>query len=306
MAQKVAYIDEDGQDYYDALHAALYPPANLISISCVYTQSGTVYDTDTLDSLKSDLVVTAHFSDNTTQTVTTYTLSGTLTEGTSTITVSYSGKTTTFTVTVTHAPKIPATYQEVEYIQATGTQRIETDIAVSRTSGDKPISGYTYDIDYAFDSWQSEYATNIFSGFGSQGGYWIGYSNTVQNIAMGTSTGMYFTDGVLTDRHQYHFEVVNNVSYVTREDGEQISRSTSANANGYVYTIFGYVPTQGTSNFHSCGKFYGAVLNYNGVKVADLVPCYRKSDGEIGVYDAVNDAFYTNAGTGTFIKGSDV
>ena len=100
IAQKVAYIDDDGQDYYDALYNALYPPASLESISAVYTQSGTVYDTDTLDSLKADLVVTAHYDDSTTATVTTYTLSGTLTEGTSTITVSYGGKTTTFTVIV--------------------------------------------------------------------------------------------------------------------------------------------------------------------------------------------------------------
>ena len=102
LAQKVAYIDDDGQDYYDDLYDALYPPADLVSISAVYTQSGTVYDTDALNSLKSDLVVTALMSDQTTQTITDYTLSGTLTAGTSTITVSYGGKTTTFTVTVTH------------------------------------------------------------------------------------------------------------------------------------------------------------------------------------------------------------
>lgn len=99
--EKVAWIDEDGQDYYDALEAALYPPVGLVSISCVYTQSGTVYTTDSLDSLKSDLVVTAHYDDSSTATITTYTLSGTLTVGTSTITVSYGGKTTTFNVTVT-------------------------------------------------------------------------------------------------------------------------------------------------------------------------------------------------------------
>ena len=98
----VAWTDEYGQDYYDALESALYPPADLGSISAVYTQSGTVYDTDTLDSLKPDLVVTAVYSDSTTAVVTTYTLSGTLTVGTSTITVSYGGKTTTFNVTVTH------------------------------------------------------------------------------------------------------------------------------------------------------------------------------------------------------------
>lgn len=75
----------------------------LSSISAAYTQSGTVYNTDSLDDLKSDLVVTATYSDSSTVTVssTDYTLSGTLTVGTSTITVSYGGKTDTFTVTVT-------------------------------------------------------------------------------------------------------------------------------------------------------------------------------------------------------------
>ena len=102
LAEKVAYVDDDGQDYYDALEDALYPPADLVSISAVYTQSGTVYDTDSLDSLKADLVVTATYNDQTTAVVTTYTLSGTLVEGISTITVAYGGKTTTFDVTVTH------------------------------------------------------------------------------------------------------------------------------------------------------------------------------------------------------------
>lgn len=101
LVEKVAYVDANGQDYYDALYAALYPPADLSYITAVYTQSGTVYDTDSLNVLKPDLVVTAHNTDSTTQTVTAYTLSGTLEVGTSTITVSYGGKTTTFNVTVT-------------------------------------------------------------------------------------------------------------------------------------------------------------------------------------------------------------
>lgn len=101
IAEKVAYIDEDGQDYYDALDAALNAKA-LLSIAAVYTQSGTVYNTDSLDSLKADLVVTAYYDDGTTADVTsTCTLSGTLAEGTSTITAEYNGKTATFTVTVT-------------------------------------------------------------------------------------------------------------------------------------------------------------------------------------------------------------
>lgn len=73
------------------------------SITATYTQSGTVYDTDSLDSLKADLVVTANYAGGTSGTVTDYTLSGTLEVGTSTITVSYAGLTDTFTVTVTRS-----------------------------------------------------------------------------------------------------------------------------------------------------------------------------------------------------------
>lgn len=76
--------------------------ASLTSIEAIYTQGDTVvYDSDTLNSLKSSLIVTANYSNNTKQTVIDYTLSGTLTTGTSIITVTYGGLTDTFTVNVT-------------------------------------------------------------------------------------------------------------------------------------------------------------------------------------------------------------
>lgn len=40
--------------------------------------------------------------------------------------------------------------------------------------------------------------------------------------------------------------------------------------------------------------------------IMDLVACYRISDGVIGMYDLIGNTFYTNSGTGTFTKGSDV
>lgn len=96
----VAWTDEHGQDYVDALEQAMR--TKLVSISAVFSQgSAVIYDTDDLDTLRQYLTVTALYSDTTTRTVTAYTLSGTLTDGTSTITVSYGGKTATFNVTVT-------------------------------------------------------------------------------------------------------------------------------------------------------------------------------------------------------------
>lgn len=104
--RNVAWINDDGQTYYDALEDALFNGIEVVSISAVYTQSGYVFTTDSLDTLKSGLVVTAHYSDSSTATVSSdeYTLSGTLTAGTSTVTVSCGGKTTTFTVTVSEVP----------------------------------------------------------------------------------------------------------------------------------------------------------------------------------------------------------
>lgn len=113
LARKVAYIDGNGQTYYNALYNAFYggaPVVVLDSITAVFNQGSTVvYDTDTLNSLKPMLTVTAHYSDNTTATVpsTDYILSGTLTVGTSVITVSYSGETTTFNVLVS-SPVAPS------------------------------------------------------------------------------------------------------------------------------------------------------------------------------------------------------
>ena len=45
LASKVAYIDDQGQQYYDDLYDALYPPKTLVSITAVFTQGSTVvYD----------------------------------------------------------------------------------------------------------------------------------------------------------------------------------------------------------------------------------------------------------------------
>lgn len=102
IAAHVAYTDDQGPQYYADLYDALYPPVEVLSITAVYTQGGTVYTTDSLDSLKADLVVTALYSDGTSADVTAdCTLSGTLTAGTSTITATYGGQSDTFEVTVT-------------------------------------------------------------------------------------------------------------------------------------------------------------------------------------------------------------
>jgi hypothetical protein len=72
------------------------PEATLTSISANYYGGNVVVGTDVSD--LTGIVVTAHYSDDSTTTVTKYTLSGTIVEGINTITVIYGGKTATFAV----------------------------------------------------------------------------------------------------------------------------------------------------------------------------------------------------------------
>ena len=120
----------------------LVSAVSVVSISAAYTQSGTVYPTTSLDSLKSDLVVTATWSDTTTSVVSSsdYTLTGTLAVGTSTVTVSYGGQTTTFTVTVTAAPtvtSIAAVYTQSGTVYTNDSlDTLKADLVVTATYSD--------------------------------------------------------------------------------------------------------------------------------------------------------------------------
>lgn len=52
--------------------------------------------------------------------------------------------------------------------------------------------------------------------------------------------------------------------------------------------------------------YYCRITDVNDNPIRDFVPCYRKSDGEIGMYDLVTNTFFTNQGTGNFTKGNNV
>lgn len=101
LLEKVAYIDESGEEYYSDLEDALYGTTTT-GITAVFSPGQTEFvTTDTLESLRQYLTVTLNKSNGTSKPVSDYTLSGTLTRGASVITVTYRSYTTTFTVNVT-------------------------------------------------------------------------------------------------------------------------------------------------------------------------------------------------------------
>lgn len=75
---------------------------------------------------------------------------------------------------------------------------------------------------------------------------------------------------------------------------------------GYTAVLFARISNSGTIEENNKSVIYYTKIWDNNILVRHFIPCYRKSDGVIGMYDLVENKFYTNSGTGTFIKGNDI
>ena len=73
--------------------------------------------------------------------------------------------------------------------------------------------------------------------------------------------------------------------------------------NQYNLNLFG--GNSGGTIVSKSWKIYSFKLYDNDVLIRDLIPCYRNSDNEVGMYDKVNNEFYTNDGTGIFVAGNE-
>ena len=97
---------------------------------------------------------------------------------------------------------------------------------------------------------------------------------------------------------------MNNGSQYIKIDGSQIYSNTrtgtvSVSTNLVLFNM-------DNTSWNAKIKLYSCKIYNDGVPVCDLVPCYRKSDNEIGMYDLYSNTFKTNQLTGTFEKGPDV
>lgn len=62
----------------------------------------------------------------------------------------------------------------------------------------------------------------------------------------------------------------------------------------------------GSTTMTSKSKWYSFTLYDCGVAVRDFIPCYRKSDNVVGMYDTVTKGFFTSVGSGQFTAGPNV
>lgn len=195
-------------------------------------------------------------------------------------------------------PKLPIGYTEVEYLESTGTQYIDTGINVNTTTSryetkinPSSVSGTMGIFGTRNYSSANQSSMNAFIISGNFRLDWVsGNGNyNVRNISSDTEYTISITRGLAT---------INNVNYV--------SGDTTSIDSLYPFYV-GNLNSAGSAfpNGFS-GKIYYSKLYNNNILVFDGVPCYRNSDNEIGMYDLVSNTFFTNAGSGSFIAGAEV
>lgn len=197
-------------------------------------------------------------------------------------------------------PRLPSAYQEVEYIESSWTQYINTWWTPSnnycKTVMDAKIytGGSSWSVYYWMTNWSSAYSLHtdhstrqLNVGSNSNKNTWISFSNWTNwtftfeanngsisvDIAGSTYTGSYSWSVVQSTRPFYIFAFDENWS---------ITWKAKMRVNSF--------------------KIYSDASTL----ARDLVPCYEIATTTIWLYDLVNDQFYTNAGSWTFTKWNDV
>lgn len=212
------------------------------------------------------------------------------------------------------AGRIPSEYQEVEWIGTDGKSYIMSNFTINNL--DKFTLYYTCCLPS-----NSQY---MFGADGNPNGSPEGVGVSAPRFLHRHGTFVYnssATSGnILADPTPFRFDstfhslkfVCEHRGKVIITEGEQLHYENDF-FNAKSYYPFGVF----CNNYKSTPSSY---LAANGSKLAEFrfvddttgedafnpVPCYRKADGVIGMYDIVSKTFFTNAGNGTFTKGADV
>ena len=193
--------------------------------------------------------------------------------------------------------RLPQGYQEVEYIQSSGTQFIDTgfvpndntEIILVFTNNNATTGNY----DCIFGTRTNASNDNTFA-------LWIDPNRRFGAFyGTGQSITSFPTSINATAKHTATMK--GNVAEI---DSVSITCPVVSSSPTYSFYI-GACNTAGTADYFSKILIYESKIYDNVTLVRDFVPCYRKADNVAGLYDLVNNVFYTNAGSGVFAVGSN-
>ena len=185
-------------------------------------------------------------------------------------------------------------YVAIEYLESTGTQWIDTGYKHNQNTR---IIG---DIDFQpVGSWKSPFGS--WGGSRSSkkmfGGEYDG--NTTFTLYYGNGSTSSINDkSVYTGRHIWDWN--KNVWSIGSTVKTFTQQTFQSEFNFFVFGTSGYT---GTTSSGTNLKVYSFKIYDNDILVRSFIPAIRKSDSVAGLYDTVNDVFYTNQGTGTFVTG---
>ena len=186
---------------------------------------------------------------------------------------------------------LPGGYTELEYIQSSGTQYVDT--------GLNPNQDFGVTIDFQMTTvsgWQCIFGAANSAQNADEYGVWHN----------GTNFGFYYAStnvtvsAEATARHLF----VCSKNTITVDGAAAGSPAYTSFQTNYPL-LLGAINYAGSKMYGSQIKIYSAKIYQNGTLVRNFIPC-KNAAGVIGLWDDVNSVFYQNAGSGAFTAGPEV
>lgn len=195
-------------------------------------------------------------------------------------------------VNLTSESLLPSEYTQVDYIESTGTQYIDTTYI--------PTNNTKWVLDAQFTTIATTQYNGRFENSKTPRGqrFDIAISGDYFYTNGGNNTQASLAD---TNRHTFIVDMINQLGYV--DDNDYSLSIQTFNSERPVYL---FARKSNNIEYYCNEKIYNCKFYENDVLTMDLIPCYRNSDDEVGLYDLINNVFYTNQGTGTFNYGEIV
>ena len=189
---------------------------------------------------------------------------------------------------------LPSEYQQVEYIEGTGTQYLVIDYIAS---GNTKTKG-------KFKIMDTSKGAFLFGSRDEKGEYFYGL-NWGGGIPYKYYNSYYY--GTITNK-----TIDNEIHTFYKDKGDlYIDDVLTLHINDKAFTtpskmnVFGCYNGVTKGYLPAIARIYDLQFYDEDILKVDLIPCYRKSDNVIGMYDLVNNKFYINQGTGAFLKGKN-
>lgn len=195
--------------------------------------------------------------------------------------------------------RIPAEYQEVTYIRSSTSGYLETGIVpktapkLETTVRNAESTNKRRTIFYLSTSPTTETSSPV--AFRLQN-----YAGSASNLSFQYGTASATSHSADALKPAPSGWVTLSVSNKLVVNGTTVTTKTAADFSGNTAQIVLSTSSVQTGTY----QFKDVVIWDGTAKVAEMVPCYRKSDSKIGMYCLVRKAFYP--GTGTYSKGADV